>query len=132
MVWRIIHLKTFKKQNFSSGGGAGERGKKGGGTFREEFSELCYVHYSASSPHSPESYLLTDQISQTIFVKGHPRNIFVKLFQNWTSGFRRDVLRISSCLRSASSLHSPHICLLTDNILSTIFRKDHTRKVSVK
>ena len=28
------------------------------------------------------------KISRTIFEKGYPRNIPVKLFQNWTSGFR--------------------------------------------
>ena len=41
----------------------------------------------------------------------HPRNIPVKLFQNWTSGFREDFLKISSCLYSARSPHSPEPCL---------------------
>ena len=37
------------------------------------------------------------KISRTLFEKGHPRNIPVKLFQNLTSGFGEDFLRISSC-----------------------------------
>ena len=50
------------------------------------------------------------KISQTIFEKGHPRNIPVKLFQNLTIGFREDFLRIFSCPYSARSLHSPEPC----------------------
>ena len=38
----------------------------------------------------------------------------VKLFQNLTSGFREDLKRISSCLYSARSPHSPEPCLWTD------------------
>ena len=30
------------------------------------------------------------KISRTIFEKGHPGNIPVKLFQNWTSGSREE------------------------------------------
>ena len=48
------------------------------------------------------------KIWRTIFEKGHPRNIPVKLFQNLTSSFREeDFLRISSCPSSARSHHSP-------------------------
>ena len=43
------------------------------------------------------------KISQTIFEKGHQRNIPVKLFQNLTSSFGEDFLRISSCPYSARS-----------------------------
>ena len=43
------------------------------------------------------------KISRTIFEKGHPKNIPVKLFQNLTSGFVEDFLRISSCPYSAKS-----------------------------
>ena len=50
--------------------------------------------------------------SQTLFEKGHPRNIPVKLFQNLTGGFEEeDFLRISSCPYSARSPHSPEPCL---------------------
>ena len=54
------------------------------------------------------------KILQTIFEKGHPRNIPVKLFQNLTSSFGEKSLRISSCPYSAKSLHSPEPYLLTD------------------
>ena len=48
------------------------------------------------------------KILRTIFEKGHPRNIPVKLFQNLTSGFgEKSFWRISSCPYSAKSLHSP-------------------------
>ena len=41
------------------------------------------------------------KISRTIFEKGHPRNIPVKLFQNRTSGFRgEDFLRIAQKIQS--------------------------------
>ena len=48
---------------------------------------------------------------QEVFEKGHSRKIPVKLFQNWTSGFRKkDFLRISSCLFSARSpIHQSHV-----------------------
>ena len=36
------------------------------------------------------------KILQTIFEKGHPRNILLELFQNLISSFREDFLRISS------------------------------------
>ena len=52
------------------------------------------------------------KILRTIFEMGHTRNIPVKLFQNLTSGFREDFLRISSsCPYSARSPHSPEPCL---------------------
>ena len=71
------------------------------------------------------------EISQTIFEKGHPRNIPVKLFQNWTSGFEEeDLLRISSCPYSARSPHSAEPCLWTDqNFANNIWKgspKEHS------
>ena len=51
----------------------------------------------------------------------------MKLFQNLTSGFREDFLRISSsCPYSARSPHSPEQCLWT------IFEKGHLRNIPVK
>ena len=62
------------------------------------------------------------KISQTVFEKGHPRNIPVKLFQNLTNGFgEQDFLRISSCPYSARSPHSPEPCLWTDQNLANNF-----------
>ena len=60
------------------------------------------------------------RISQTIFEKGHQRNIPVKLFQNLTSGFG-DFLRVSSCPYSARSPHSPEPCLWTDQNFANNF-----------
>ena len=62
------------------------------------------------------------KILQTVFEKGHPRNIPAKLFQNLTSGFEEeDFLRISSCPYSARSPHSPEPCLWTDQNFANSF-----------
>ena len=50
------------------------------------------------------------KILQTIFENGHQRNVPVKLFQNLTSNFGEDFLRISICPYSARSPHSPEPC----------------------
>ena len=73
------------------------------------------------------------KISQTIFEKGHPRNIPVKLFQNLTSSFREeDFLRISLCPYSARSPHSPEPCLWTDQNFANISKKGHPRNIPGK
>ena len=62
------------------------------------------------------------KISQTIFEKGHPSNIPVKLFQNLNSGFdEEDFLRISSSQYSARSPHSPEPCLWMDQNVANNF-----------
>ena len=62
------------------------------------------------------------KILRTIFEKGHPRNIPVKLFQNLTSSFgEENFLRISSCCYSARSPHSPEPCLWTDQNFANNF-----------
>ena len=61
------------------------------------------------------------KILQTIFEKGHPRNNPVKLFQNLTSGFWDDFLRISTCLLSARSPYSPEPCLWKDQNFANKF-----------
>ena len=62
------------------------------------------------------------KISQTIYEKGHPRNIPAKLFQNLTSGFgEEDFLRISSCPFSARSPRSQEPCLWTDQNFANNF-----------
>ena len=53
------------------------------------------------------------KISWTIFEKGHPRNIPVKLFPNQTRGFREDFLRISLCRYISKSL-SPMVAMFLD------------------
>ena len=65
------------------------------------------------------------KILQTIFEKGHTRNIPVKWFQNLTSSFaEEDFLRISSsCPYSARSPYSPQPCWLTDKNFANNFRK---------
>ena len=77
------------------------------------------------------------KISPTIFEKGHPRNIPVKLFQNLTSGFgEEDFLRISSCPYSARSPHSPEPYLWTDqNFMNTFWKgspKEHFCEIVLK
>ena len=85
-------------------------------TFREKVKRI-----SLCIPHLLMPCLLTDQISRTIFEKGHPRNISVELFQNLTSGFREDFFRICSCLYSESSLHSLEPCLMMDQNFANNF-----------
>ena len=83
------------------------------GGFREEF---LHVHIVQVAPS--KLCLLMDQISSTIFEKGHPRNISVKLFQNQTCDFgEEDFLRISSYLKNASRPHStePYLLLTMDD-----------------
>ena len=61
-------------------------------------------------------------ILPTIFEKGHPRNIPVKLVQNLTSSFgEKKFLRISSCPYSAKSPHSQEPYLLTDQNFANSF-----------
>ena len=62
------------------------------------------------------------KIWQTVFEKGNPRNIPVKLFQNLTNGFgEEDFLRISSCPYSPRSPNSPEPCLWTDKNFANNF-----------
>ena len=72
------------------------------------------------------------KISRTLFEKGHQRIIPVKLFQNLTSSFGEDFLRISSCPYSARSPHSPEPCLWMDQNFANIFEKGHQRNILVK
>ena len=60
------------------------------------------------------------------FVKRHPRNIPVKLFQNQMSCFREEIfVRISSCPYSASSPHSPEPYFWMDQNFAKSFKKGH-------
>ena len=70
------------------------------------------------------------KISRTFFEKGHPRNIPVKLFQNLTSSFGEDFLRISSCPYSARSPHSPGPYLWTDQNFGNTFWKGSPKEHS--
>ena len=93
--------------------------------FREEPINISLCPYSASSPHSLMPCLLRDQNFANNFEKGHPRNISMKLFQNLTSGFREDFLRICSCPYSESSPHSLKPCLKMDQNFANNFEKGH-------
>ena len=70
------------------------------------------------------------KISRRLSEKGHPRNIPVKLFQNLTSSFGEDFLRISSCHYSARSSHSPESCLWTDQNFANNFWKGSPKEHS--
>ena len=104
---RNIPAKLF--QNLTSGFG------------EEDFLRISSCPYSGRSPHSPEPCLWMDQNFANIFEKGYPRNIPLKLFQNLTSGFEEDFLRISSCPYSARSPHLPEPCLWTDQNFANNF-----------
>ena len=82
-------------------------------SFREEdFLRISSCPYIVQEAPIHQSHVFKRiKISRTIFEKGHPRNIPAKLFQNLTSGFGEDFLRISSCPYSARSPHSPEPCL---------------------
>ena len=70
-----------------------------------EFLHVCIVQ---KAPIHQSHIYRQIKILRTIFEKGHPRNIPVKLFQNLTSGFgEKSFLRISSCPYSAKRPHSP-------------------------
>ena len=74
------------------------------------------------------------KILRTIFEKGHPRNIPVKLFQNLTCGFgEKSFLRISSCpyIVQKAPIHQSHIYRQI-RILWTLFEKCHPRNIPVK
>ena len=116
---RNIPAKLF--QNLTSG-------------FREKsFLRIFSCPYSARSPHSAEPCFWADQNFANIFLKGHPRNIPVKLFQNLTNSFgEEDFLRISSCPYSARSPHSPEPCFWADQDFANIFEKGHQRNIPMK
>ena len=102
-------------------------------SFRENFFRISSCPYSARSPHYLEPCLWLDKNLQTIFEKSHRNNIPVKLFQNWSSGFREEeFLRISSCLYTARSPHYLEPCLLTDQNFANIFEKGHPNNIPVK
>ena len=93
-------------------------------SFREEnFLRIYSCPYIVQEAPIHQSHVFwLIKISKTIFEKGHPRNIPVKLFQNLTSGFgEKDFLRISSCPYSARSPHSSEPCLWTDQNFANNF-----------
>ena len=85
--------------------------------FREEdFLRIFSCPFSASSPHSPEPYLLTDYNFTNNFWKKSPKKEHQRRF-----------FRNSSCLYSAISPYSLQPCLLTDRNFSKIFKKRVTQ-----
>ena len=89
---------------------------------RTLFKEFLHVIIVQTVPIHQGHVYRRIKISRTIFEKGHPRNNSVKLFQNLSSGFTEHFfLRISICLYSASSPHSPESYLLTDQNFANSF-----------
>ena len=71
------------------------------------------------------------KISRSIFEKGHPRNIPVKLFQNQTSGFgEEDFLKIVHIVQEAP-IHQSNVYGRI-KISRTVFEKGHPRNIPVK
>ena len=98
--------------------------------FHRRFFSSCLC--SASSPHSLWPCLLTDPNFMNIFGKSQSKNISGKSVQNLINGFG-EVVKISSCLCSASSPHSPEACFLTDqNFACNFLKESHPRKIPVK
>ena len=98
----------------------------------KSFLRISSHPYGARSPHSPEPCFWVDQNFANKFEKSHLRNIPLKLFQNLTSSFVEDFLRISSCPYSARSPHSPEPCLWMDQNFANSFEKGHPRNIPVK
>ena len=70
---------------------------------------------------------MTDQnFANNFWKNSHPRNIPAKLLQYLNSGFREELLRISSCLYSASSPYSPEPCLFDGSKFQEHFLKTVT------
>ena len=84
-----------------------------------------------SSPHSPEPCLLKDQNFPHNFRKASHKEHSDKSISNLSGSFR-DLLKISSCLLSASSPHSSDPCLLMDQNFTNNFEQSHQRNVPVK
>ena len=61
------------------------------------FRDFIWISSCTKSPLHRNQVYRWIKISWTIFKMGHPRNTPVKSFQNLTSHFREDFLRISSC-----------------------------------
>ena len=74
----------------------------------QEFPHVLLVQVSPTHQYNDHSRSI---ILQTLFKKGHPRNISVKFFQNLTCHFKKEFLKISSCQHSASSppIHKSHV-----------------------
>ena len=70
--------------------------------FGEDFLRISSCPYGAKIPPPHGGHVFRQiKISQTLFEKGHPRNIPVKLFSNWTRGFREDFFKKSPPLMAA-------------------------------
>ena len=74
------------------------------------------------------------KISQTIFEKGHPRNIRMKLFPNLGQGFqsKRFFKNFFISLRCKKSPPMVAMFFQQIKISQTIFEKGHPRKIPVK
>ena len=80
------------------------------------------MNFLREAPFTRAMFMDGSKFSRTIFEKGHPRNIPVKLFQNLTRSFgEKDFLRISSCPYSARSPHSPETCFWADQNFANTF-----------
>ena len=96
---------------------------------RKDFLSVSSCLYSARSSHSPEPCFGWIKISRTVFEKGHPRNIPVKLFENPTSSSRRFV---KNCLKTSISLPWQPEFLMESNSANNFWRgppKEHSCQV---
>ena len=106
-------------------------------SFGEDFFwEFLHVRIVQNAPIHQSHVYSRINLLRTSFEKGHPRKIPVKLFQNWTSGFREeDFFRSSYCPYSARSPHSPEPCIWIDQNFANIFKrspKEHSCEIIFK
>ena len=99
--------------------------------YRHEFLHVSIVQ---KAPIHQSHIYKQIKILQTVFEKGHQRNIAVKLFQNLTSSFREeDFLRISSCPYSARTPPPFTRAMFMDGskFCAHFFEKGHQRNIAV-
>ena len=102
---------------------------------KEDFLRISSCPYTVQEAPIHQSHVFGwIKISQTLFEKGHPRNIPAKLFQNVNSGFEEeDFLRISSCPYTVQEapIHQSHV-YGQSKISRTVFEKGHPRNIPLK
>ena len=97
---------------------------------RRRISNIFFMSIQCEySPFARAMFIDASKFHEHLLKKGHPKNISVKIFQDLTSGFREDFLRISSCPYSANC---PIHVYRWIKILQAIFEEGHKRHIYVK
>ena len=103
------------------------------GFSEEDLLRICSCLYSENSPHLLIPCLLTDQNFGNNFWERPLKEYFCEIFQNLTSGFAEDSLRIFSWPYSAKSPHTPEPCsLMAQNFAYNFYKgspKEHSSEI---